>query len=219
MVDDIRQTFDVHWQDFIASERLQAKQATQFMRYKELLLDWNERMNLTAITDQREILAYHFQDSLAISHAVDLKNFHMMADVGSGAGFPGIPLSIAFPHLSVLLIEVNQKKIRFLKAVIEQLSLPNVTVIELDWLTFLRKTHYKIDIFCARASLKPEDLIHAFDKSGTYAKSAVVYWASNSWKPSSVLVPFIQREFLYTVGEKARKLIFLQACKKGKNVA
>lgn len=198
------------WQDFIEQESLSDDQGKLFAEYQKLLLDWNNRMNLTAITDPQEVIAYHFQDSLALAHAVDLANVRMIADVGSGAGFPGIPLKIAYPHLTVLLIEVNQKRIRFLKTVIQELKLSDIHIVELDWLTFVRKTHYKVNFFCARASLRPEDLVPLFDVSKIYAKSSIVYWASMNWQASEAVVPFIQQKYTYTVGEKTRKLIFLQ---------
>lgn len=199
------------WKTFIEHESLSEQQGSQFAMYQHMLLDWNGRMNLTTITDPQEIIAYHFQDSLALGHTVDLTNVHAIADIGSGAGFPGIPLKIAYPQLTVFLIEVNQKRIKFLKAVIEELKLSNIHVIELDWLTFIRKTQYNINIFCARASLKPEELVCVFDISRSYAQSTIVYWASKLWQASEDIEPYVTKEYSYTVGEKTRKLIFLQA--------
>ena len=198
------------WQNFVDSESLTIEQETQFKRYQELLIDWNERMNLTAITDLADIIDYHFKDSLALRHAVDMYEIGAIADVGTGAGFPGIPLKIVCPHLHVVLIEVVQKKVKFLRAVIQDLGLKNIEVVSLDWLTFLRKSETRIDLFCARASLVPEQLVTMFASWCRYKKTNLVYWASSSWEKTADIVPFLEKEVSYTVGQKTRKFVFLK---------
>ena len=202
------------WQNFVDSESLTIEQIIQFKRFHALLTDWNERMNLTAITDLADIIDYHFKDSLALGHALDVRKKKMIADVGTGAGFPGIPLKIAYPHLHVFLIEVVQKKVKFLNAVIQDLGLTNVQVVSLDWLTFLRTSAQPIDIFCARASLAPELLVSMFAKWSLYKKADLVYWATTSWEKSADIVPFFKNEVSYTVGQKKRKLVFFRAAQK-----
>ncbi len=202
---------DPLWQSFIESESLTEKQGAQFKRYQELLTEWNEYINLTAITQIDDIIDYHFRDSLALTHVADLKAIHMVADIGTGAGFPGIPLKIAYPHLQVILIEVVQKKVKFLHTVIQDLGLTNTEVISLDWLTFIRISNSPIDLFCARASLAPEQLVEMFAPRCRYKKSTLVYWASSSWEKSAEIVPFLKKEVSYTVGKKRRKLVFLNA--------
>lgn len=201
---------DQLWQQFFHAESLSEKQAMHFRLYYELLVDWNSRMNLTAITNLSDIIDYHFKDSLALGHAINLEEVHMIADVGTGAGFPGIPLKIKYPHLHVILIEVVQKKIRFLQAVIRALGLENIEVVSQDWLTFLRTAKHPIDLFCARASLAPDLLIHVFDSRSSYKRAVMVYWASSSWLPSKESMPFLQNEVSYNVGQKQRKLVFLK---------
>jgi len=196
------------WETFIVSEQLHEKQINQFEQYLSLLLEWNKIVNLTAITDIVEIIRYHFQDSLQAAKEVDFSTIRSIVDVGSGAGLPGIPLKIRYPHLFVLLIEVNRKKIAFLDAVIESLKIKSIEVYPLDWRTFLRKTAYNVDIVCARASLKPEELIRMFKPSSPYKKATLLYWASEQWMPGQKEQPLVEKEILYTIGNKERKLIF-----------
>ncbi len=198
------------WQQFKKNEQLTDDQLAKFQQYADLLLVWNEKSNLTAITSLRKIIADHFQDSLALKYAVDLSTISSLADVGSGGGFPGIPLAIKYPHVSVMLIEVNQKKVRFLKEVIAVLGLANVSISDYDWRTFLRRTEHDIQLFCARASLQPEELIHLFKPSCQYHDAQLMYWASNQWEPAKRVVPFIEGDVPYTVDNKQRRIILLR---------
>lgn len=100
-----------------------------FSKYLSLLLEWNEKFNLTAITDKDEIEEKHFIDSIELAKYFDLKNKTLL-DVGSGAGFPGIPLAIVEPTLKVTLLEATGKRVTFLKEVVKQLGLKNVEVIQ-----------------------------------------------------------------------------------------
>ncbi len=198
------------WQQFKEQEQLTDDQLEKFQRYAALLLEWNEKSNLTAITDLQRIVFDHFQDSLALKNVVDLSTISSVADVGTGGGFPGIPLAILYPHISMMLIEVNQKKIRFLEEVIRVLKLDNVSISDYDWRTFLRQTEYDIKLFCARASLQPEELIHMFKPSCHYRDAQLVYWASKQWEPAKQLVPYIVRDVPYVVGGKQRRLILMK---------
>jgi len=101
-------------------------QLQQFEQYYSMLVDWNERMNLTGITERDAVYEKHFYDSISLAFYTDMNKVQRMADIGSGAGFPSIPLKICFPHLNVLIVDSLNKRIGFLKALSEELGLRDV---------------------------------------------------------------------------------------------
>lgn len=204
------QTADIesNWNSFATEEQLTPKQLEQFKMYHSLLIEWNEKINLTAITSPSEIITYHFEDSLVVDRFVDFPSLKMISDVGTGGGFPGIPLKIKYPHLKLVLIEVIQKKITFLQHVVDTLGLEGVEICDMDWRNFLRHTSYPIDLFVSRASLRPEDLIHMFKGASPYQGKQIIYWASQLWQPTPKDEQYIKGIHEYTVG-KNRKLIVL----------
>jgi 16S rRNA (guanine527-N7)-methyltransferase len=105
---------------------LSKQQLTQFARYYELLVETNKVMNLTAITEPREVYVKHFYDSLTLARVLDLTRISNVIDVGTGAGFPGIPLKIAFPHLRLVLLDSLKKRVGFLQEVTDRLGLEQV---------------------------------------------------------------------------------------------
>ena len=89
-------------------------QKKQFDQYYRLLVEWNKVMNLTGIVDYDEVNLKHFTDSLTIVKVIDMKKIRCLIDVGTGAGFPGIPIKIAYPHIKVVLLDSLNKRIKFL---------------------------------------------------------------------------------------------------------
>src|SRR5438067_7558314 len=108
--------------------RLEPSQLERLERYSALLREWNERVNLTAIIDPAQIRVKHFLDSLTLLRARPPASGARLIDVGTGAGFPGVPLAIARRDLQVTLVESVAKKVRFLETLVEQLRLANVTI-------------------------------------------------------------------------------------------
>lgn len=198
------------WQELLKKFPLTQEQQKKIWLFYELLSIWNERINLTALVEPAPFIYYHVMDSLAVEQLIDFQQVQGLIDVGTGAGFPGIPLSICHQNTQFILIEVAHKKRAFLQEVINQLQLCNVTLCELDWRTFLRKTDYSADYVCARASLEPEELVRMFKPSSPYKNAKLIYWASQQWQPSDVITPYITADIPYAVGNKKRRYIQLQ---------
>lgn len=115
----------------LLSINLEKSKFDKFYEYFELLIEWNKVMNLTTITEMNEVISKHFVDSLSLIKLVDdldTKAYNII-DVGTGAGFPGIPLKIAFPQLNITLMDSLNKRVNFLNEVIEKLSLYNICAI------------------------------------------------------------------------------------------
>lgn len=128
---------------------LNEKQCQQFRDYAKLLVEWNEKMNLTAITELEEIYEKHFYDCLLIHRLVDLKG--SLCDVGAGAGFPSIPCKIVFPELSITIIEPLQKRCVFLRELCHQLGLENVTIVNERAEDVAKDSQMRFDLVTARA--------------------------------------------------------------------
>lgn len=120
-------------------------------KYYELLVEWNEKINLTAITDKKEVYLKHFYDSLTLCKVIDLNEVESLCDIGTGAGFPGIVLKICFPHLQLTLVDALNKRINFLKLVCETLKLENVDCIHARAEEYALKNREKFDVVTARA--------------------------------------------------------------------
>ena len=128
-------------------------QIAQFRKYFELLVEWNEKMNLTAITDLEGVYLKHFYDSISASFYFDFTNVTTVCDVGAGAGFPSIPIKICFPHLHVTIVDSLNKRITFLNYLSEQLNLENVHFVHARAEEFGQNVKYReqFDVVTARA--------------------------------------------------------------------
>lgn len=132
---------------------LTSEQINQFLRYFELLVEWNGFMNLTAITEYDEVMKKHFVDSLSLIKTYDVSKKVKVIDVGTGAGFPGLALKIAYPNLQVTLLDSLNKRINFLNEVISQLGLSGVETVHGRAEDFAKpdKLRGKFDLCVSRA--------------------------------------------------------------------
>lgn len=127
------------------------KQLNQLERFYQLLIEWNEKINLTSITKKEEVYLKHFYDSLTLVKAVDLTQKLTLCDVGSGAGFPGIVLKIVFPYLNITLVDSLNKRVKYLNEIIKELDLNNIEAIHMRMEDFSKTNEEKYDIITARA--------------------------------------------------------------------
>lgn len=135
----------------ILGVRFSVEQIEQFYKYMNLLIEWNEKMNLTAIIEPKEIILKHFIDSLTILKYIDDNS--KLVDVGTGAGFPGVPLSIMNPTLKITLVDSLNKRLIFLQEVVKELNLKNIEIVHARAEEFGQNKNYreKFDIATSRA--------------------------------------------------------------------
>ncbi|MCA5014337.1 MULTISPECIES: 16S rRNA (guanine(527)-N(7))-methyltransferase RsmG [unclassified Enterococcus] len=133
--------------------QLSEQQMAQFARYFELLVEWNEKMNLTAITDKQEVYLKHFYDSVSLAFFEDFSTNKTICDVGAGAGFPSIPLKIVFPSLKVTIVDSLNKRITFLTELVNELGLEEVSLYHDRAESFGQKAEFRgaFDYVTARA--------------------------------------------------------------------
>jgi 16S rRNA (guanine527-N7)-methyltransferase len=143
------------FEELLASRQLSLSdlQWSQFEQYYRVLIAWNEKMNLTAITEREQVFVKHFYDSISLSFFVPLESVSSLADIGSGAGFPSIPLKIMFPHLKVTIVDSLNKRISFLNELVTQVGLEEVSCIHGRAEDVARQAEYRdrYDLVTARA--------------------------------------------------------------------
>ena len=129
------------------------KQIEQFEKYYELLVEWNKVMNLTGITEFDEVMQKHFVDSAAAAKYVEMEKVNSLIDVGTGAGFPGIPLKIVYPHIQVTLLDSLNKRIKFLEEVVDNLGLTGIETVHGRAEDAAKKAEYReqFDLSVSRA--------------------------------------------------------------------
>ena len=143
-------------------------QLEKLNKFYNLLIEWNKKINLTRIVDEKDVYLKHFYDSLTITKEVDLSKVNTLCDVGTGAGFPGIVLKIMYPNLQVTLIDSLQKRVNYLNEIIKVLELTNIEAIH------SRGEDYKgnFDVVTSRAVANIEKLVnytmHLVSKDGVF---------------------------------------------------
>ena len=145
---------------------LSTYQLDKLEKFYKLLVEWNNKINLTRIIDKEDVYLKHFYDSLTINKVIDLNKVETLCDVGTGAGFPGIVLKIFYPHLKITLVDSLQKRVNYLNEVIKELELKDIKAIH------VRGEDYKekFDVVTSRAVANIEKLttytMHLLNKDG-----------------------------------------------------
>ncbi len=147
---------------------LTEEQLNKLDKFYNLLIEWNEKINLTRITEEKEVYLKHFYDSLTIAKVIDLKQKDTLCDVGTGAGFPGIVLKIVYPNLKITLVDSLLKRVNYLNTIIKDLELENIKAIHSRGEDFKEK----FDVITARAVANIEKLLnftmHLVNKNGVF---------------------------------------------------
>ena len=120
-------------------------------KYYNLLIEWNEKINLTTITKMEDVYLKHFYDSLTLAKEIDFSKDIVLCDVGSGAGFPGIVIKIFFPNTKITLVDSLQKRVNYLNSIIEDLGLKDIIAIHSRMEDYSRLNEEKFDYITARA--------------------------------------------------------------------
>lgn len=209
---------------------LSDEQYGQFIRYYELLTEWNTFMNLTAITDYEEVILKHFTDSLSLVKAFPEADFLSkqelsVMDVGTGAGFPAIPLKIAFPKLKITMLDSLNKRVTFLHEVIGQLGLNEITALHGRAEDTARKSELRenydlcVSRAVARLSTLAEYCLPFVKKDGyfiSYKSEKTESELAEAERALSVLGGRVTKEadFCLPGSDMSRKLIVIEKCAK-----
>lgn len=130
---------------------LSENQKIQLETYYKLLIEWNEKMNLTGIVEKEQVYLKHFYDSATLVKVIDLKEEKTLCDIGTGAGFPGVVLKILFPHLEVTLVDALNKRVIFLENVISTLKLNKVKIVHARAEEYAKEHREEFDVVTSRA--------------------------------------------------------------------
>lgn len=202
---------------------LSKEQMKQFLLYYEMLIETNKVMNLTAITDFDEVIEKHFLDSLSIVKVFDFTNDITILDMGTGAGFPGIPLKIVYPEVKIVLADSLNKRIRFLQEVISALELPKVEAIHARAEEMARNKIYReqFDLCVSRAvanlSSLSEYCIPFVKEGGTfisYKSGEVDEEVKNSKKAVSILGGKMKEVYKFDLYEQKRSFVIISKDKR-----
>ncbi len=202
---------------------LSENQMQQFLDYYELLVETNKVMNLTAITEFDEVIEKHFLDSLSLIRVYDLRREVKILDMGTGAGFPGVPLKIAFPEIDLVLADSLNKRIKFLQDVIEKLGLKKINAVHARAEELGKNKDYreKFDLCVSRAVANLASLseycIPFVNEGGmfiSYKSGEIEDEVEQSKKAVSILGGSISQVYKFDLYEQKRSFVLIQKKKK-----
>lgn len=202
---------------------LSENQMQQFLDYYELLVETNKVMNLTAITEFDEVIEKHFLDSLSLIRVYDLRREVKILDMGTGAGFPGVPLKIAFPEIDLVLADSLNKRIKFLQGVIEKLGLKKINAVHARAEELGKNKDYreKFDLCVSRAVANLASLseycIPFVNEGGmfiSYKSGEIEDEVEQSKKAVSILGGSISQVYKFDLYEQKRSFVLIQKKKK-----
>ena len=201
---------------------LSQKQKDQFIKFYEFLVEKNKVMNLTGITEFEEVLTKHFLDSLACVKAIDMTKVKTIMDIGTGAGFPGVPLKIAFPHLEACLLDSLKKRVNFLEESFELLGLEGIKAIHGRAEEYAKNKEYreKFDLVVSRAVANLsslEEYCVPFVKLGgnfiSYKSGEIEEEVANAKNATFLLGGKIKEVYKFDLYEQKRSFVVIEKVK------
>lgn len=197
-------------------------QKRQFYTFYNMLIDKNKVMNLTGITEFTEVVEKHFLDSIYLNHVIDLDQPVKIIDLGTGAGFPGIPLKIAFPEIEITLVDSLNKRIHFIEEVIEELGLTSIYAVHARAEELARNSEYreKFDLCVSRAVANLSTLeeyclpfVHIGGKFISYKSGEIEEEVQESKKACFLLGGKLKEVYKFDLEESKRSFVVVEKVK------
>ena len=197
-------------------------QKRQFYTFYNMLIDKNKVMNLTGITEFTEVVEKHFLDSIYLNHVTDLDQPVKIIDLGTGAGFPGIPLKIAFPEIEIILVDSLNKRIHFIEEVIEELGLTSIYAVHARAEELARNSEYreKFDLCVSRAVANLSTLeeyclpfVHIGGKFISYKSGEIEEEVQESKKACFLLGGKLKEVYKFDLEESKRSFVVVEKVK------